>query len=222
MIFRNCTVGGRRASGKVGEALRRRIGKCRVRQGLVPGERGRADAGRAEPRVAGFLAHASTLAETRRRSRFEPKVPAPAHDVLHDAEFAFVAAVLDDDVAETPAFRDVAHVAAAQQRRLLERLLFLDGYVGVVSVLDVGDGAAFRALALHGSVEVILPGRLGERFRTDGAFRGVLVGVVAPGIAGKLSSVEGGAVTGRVAGGQGQATHLLAVGARRQVAFAAG
>lgn len=174
------TLRGRRRPGEAAKALGRRIGEgaggC---EDLVSRRRCRADAGRAHSGVAGFLAEATALTETGDvAGALEAEITGTADHVLdHATQFrATLAAVLDDHrLAEVAPFRDVSHVAAPQQRRLLELALLPlyragDRYVGMKVVLRIGQTAlrsGRTAGVLRGrrrrAVQIVLPRQLRRR-----------------------------------------------------------
>lgn len=174
---------GRRRPGEAAETLGRRVGRgADGSEHLVPRRRRRADAGRADAGVAGLLAEAATLAEAGDiAGDLEAKVAATAHHVLdHAAELLTgFAGVLDHHgLAKVAPLGDETHVAAAQQRRLLELILLLthgraagDRYIGVKIVLGVHEAALRGGCASGGvlrarrrrAVQIVLPRQLRRR-----------------------------------------------------------
>lgn len=238
--------GRRRPRGEAAEALGRRVGRgAGGSEHLVARRWRRADAGRAHPGVARFLTQATTLTQASDiAGALEAEVTGcAAHHVLyHTAQLlADLAGVLDHHrLAEIAAFRDVTHVAAAQQRRLLELTVLLarrharDRYVGMKIVLRIGEATldrraagcrVLRGRSAYRAVQIVLARQLRRRrarFGTDGSpTGGVLVRVVAAAVPRELPSVEGRAVPGRLAGGQDQSAHLIALRTRGQVTLAA-
>lgn len=195
--------GGR--SGEIAKVLGGRVGG-NVGKNFVPRWRCRADARRADARVARFLAQATPLSKTCHISAvLEAKVTAPDHVLHHASQFLpTLACVLDHHrLAEIPSFRDKPNVSATKQRRFIELALLpghvgRDGYVGVEVVLAVGHRAPFCADAAYAlrrrrGIEIVLSGQLGSRcrFRAYGSpASGILVSVVTARVPRELATIK--------------------------------